>query len=402
MVACKYPQVRNWETGRCKAPCKANQAVNPETGRCVTKTYLKALHIRGDLGTRDYRSALRDDGITRRDGRSRRSGGSRRLSYGTRDEFSDLGDFNFTEYDYKEPRGYFGYSRGDNIKDLRDMLVDDPDCWPRKRNLATGRCKTPCEPGYAINPRTGGCVTIEYLISIDLYDPYLIEDEEDTMAANLKWFPSDVQTLATHDNADMKRLIGNSTLGVADLKTLRGINQSGPGVQLFGIYSPAHRTACDLSVFRSLIGSNLSNCGLRRVVQFGQPPPLPPAPAGVAAIPGNPLTVPEILADTMNNVGQDFVFITGQVINMATFSTIFAAFAGRDMKIALIDQGGVWRLIHRNTGAAPALPPPVVFQANVSDSKKLAEALDNHWKNSVSVTFHPWDRQTSFDVITST
>ena len=382
MVACKYPQVRNWETGRCKAPCRANQAINPETGRCVTKTYLKALHIRGDLGTRDYRSALRDDGITRRNGRSRRSG--KRVSYS--DEFSDLGDFNFTEYDYKEPRRY-GYSRGDNIKDLRDMLVDDPDCWPRKRNLLTGRCKTPCEPGYAINPRTGGCVTIEYLMSIDLYDPYLIEDEEDSMAANLKWFPTIVQSEARHNNADMKTLLRGSELGVGDLRTLRGIELAGTGPQLVGNYSKGVRQRCEQSVLRAIISSAQANCGLRNVEQVGVQPPNPPR------------TLDQVVTDKVNASNGDYTFVTGVQVNVQTLDMIFAAHLAqnpvRDTRLALIDREGVFKVVIRHTAVNNNAPVPAVFTAAGNDKKVLANSLDGHWLDHVGVAYHPWDSQTS-------
>ena len=390
MVACKYPQVRNWETGRCKAPCRADQAVNPDTGRCVTKTYLKALHIRGDLGTSTYRSALRDDGITRRDGRSRRSGGTRSLSYGTRDEFSDLGDFNFTEYDYKEPRGY---SRGDNAKDLRDMLVDDPDCYPRKRNLMTGRCKTPCEPGYAINPRTGGCVTIEYLISIDLYDPYLIEDEEDSMAANLKWFPSIVQSEASHDNADMKTLLRSSELGVGDLRTLRGIELAGTGPQLVGNYSRGNRVKCEQNVLRAIITSAQANCGLRNVEQVGVQPPV----AAFAGVPNAPRTLRELVEEKVRLAGGDYTFATGVGVTSEAIGMIFSAHraAAQDTRFAFIDREGVFKFVIRHTGTGLTPPPATVFTTAGNDKQKLAEALDRHWANFVSVAYHPWDSQTN-------
>lgn len=405
MVACKYPQVRNWETGRCKAPCRADQAVNPDTGKCVTKTFLKAAHIRGDLGTSEYRSALRDDGITRRDGRSRRSGGPRRLSYGTRDELSEyLGeDVDFTEFDYKEPRrygrlGYSGYSRRDNAKDLRDMLVDDPDCYPRKRNLRTGRCKTPCPPGYAINPETLQCVTIEYLISIDLYDPWYEEDEEDYMAANLKWFPSTIQSEAAHDNADMKTLIRSSELGVGDLRTLRGIELAGTGPQLVGIYSRGSRVKCEQNVLRAIITSAQANCGLRNVKQVGVPSPVA-APPGVNVIPNPnpPPTLQELLNEAVLNAGMDYAFVTGLLMTAATIGQVFnaAGAAGRDTRLAVIDREGVFKFVIRHTGAGLNVPLPAVFTAAGNDKTKLAEALDRHWKDVVSVAYHPWDSQTS-------
>lgn len=400
MVACKYPQVRNWETGRCKAPCRADQAVNPDTGRCVTKTFLKAAHIRGDLGTSDYRSALRDDGITRRDGRSRRSGGPRRLTYGARDEFSDLGDFNFTEFDYKEPRrygrlGYSGYSRGDNAKDLRDMLVDDPDCYPRKRNLRTGYCKTPCDPGYAINPRTGGCVTIEFLISRDLYDPLYIEDEEDPMAANLKWFPSIVQSEASHDNADMKTLLRSSELGVADLRTFRGIELAGTGPQIVGNYSRGNRVNCEQNVLRAIISSAQANCGFRNVEQVGVL-----AAGTVPEFGGVPNLAPTLVELVNKNVplaGGDYTFATGVGVTSEAIAMVFTAQrpTEQDARFAFIDREGVFKFVirHSTTGLTP--PPATVFTAAGNDKKKLAEALDRHWANFVSVAYHPWDSQTS-------
>ncbi|CAM9107180.1 unnamed protein product [Sphacelaria rigidula] len=396
MVACKYPQVRKWETGRCKTPCRADQAINPDTGRCVTKTYLKALHIRGDLGTSDYRSALRDDGITRRDGRSRRSGGPvRRLTNQRRtndDQFglNKLGDFDYSDFEYKEraitpyrarkTRGYYG---SDNERDLRDLLVADPDCYPRKLNLLTGRCKTPCPPGYAMSPKTQRCVTIEYLLSQDL--DYYIEDGDDWMAESIKWYPSTVQTLANHTDADLKKLINESRLTVSDLKVMSGIESvmTGHAVMLVGNYRHGQRKACEESLVRSLVTSKVAQCGLRNVEHFT----------------GSEDDGQLLVNHKIDNAGEDYTFVfSRKVFGSDVLRQILGMVYGRTItaKFAIIESHGVWRIIcPRGLSFLPQVPTQDDMNAQ-GGRKKLAEELDKYFKNKISISYHPFDAQTRY------
>lgn len=387
MVACKYPQVRNWETGRCKAPCRADQAINPNTGRCVTKTYLEALHIRGDLGTSDYRAALRDDGITRRDGRSRRSGGPvrrpRRLTNRDQFGFNKLGDFDYSDFEYKAVTPYRARGYSDNERDLRDLLVDDPDCYPRKLNLLTGRCKTPCPPGYAMSPKTQRCVTIEYLLSQN--PDFYIEDGDDWMAESIKWYPSTVQTLANHTDANLKKLVNDSRLTVSDLKVMSGIEavMTGHGVMLVGNYRHGQRKACEESLVRSLVTSKVAQCGLRNVEHFT----------------GLEEDGQLLVNHKIRNAGEDYTFIFSrkvfgsdglqQILEMVYGQTITA-------KFAIIESHGVWRIICP-TGLSLLPQVPTQDEMNAQGGrKKLAEELDKYYKNKISISYHPFDAQTRY------
>ena len=387
MVACKYPQVRNYETGRCKAPCKAHQARNPANGNCVTKTFLKALHIRGDLGTSEYRAALRDDGITRRDGRSRRSGGpvSRSAPRSTRFEFDKYGDFDFTEFDYKEPktRKSYGKSYGkDSERDLRDMLVYDKRCHPRKLNLATGKCRKPCDPGYAINYRNGRCVTIEHLLKLDMEE--YVEDEDDDMAENIKWYPSTVQTTANHTDAEMKKLINNSKLTVADLKVMSGIEMAGSNSDhsvILGIYSHGQRKACDESLVKSLASDKLKKCGMRRVTF--------PTQEDAAGKFVDTIVVAEadfvFLYDSDTKFGSGFLsYFLGEITNMEI-----------NVRLALVEGHGVWRIVC-SRAVKKFQDVPTQEQMNKYGRKQLAEELDKYYENQVSFSYHPFDAQTRY------
>lgn len=237
MPACEYPQTRNWATGRCRKPCSKHQAINPTTGKCVSKTYLKCLN--------------------------RETCGDLDLTYA---EDMSLDDKNLE-------------------RDLKQGLVDDPECFPRKRNIHTGYCKTPCQDGYAMNPRTGGCVTLEFLKCLDPED--YDTDDDDEMAAKILFTPTDISSkqlvvnLPAHDGSDRVVAFGNDTLdrsiktsdkllstshvGVADTAVMRGIFESAVNAKgartLAGTYDPAKRK---LSCGRSDISSH-AECGITTV-----------------------------------------------------------------------------------------------------------------------------------------
>lgn len=388
MPACQYPQVRNWSTGRCRTPCKNHQAINPDTGRCVTKTYLKAKHYEGDLTDYEYRSALQDDGITRRHS-SRRPSSSR--SYVDR-AVDRLGDFDYSDFEYKQrkPRSYgsryYGRSRyGDNRSDLRDLLVADDHCYPRKLNLLTGRCKTPCEPWEAINPATGRCVTKEYLESLDwdLYD----SDEEDDMAENIKWSPSTYQTRERHSsNGVLTSLIDASHLNVADLRTLRGLQQvsqnnlNGPPVIVVGHYSPSQRKWCDKSSIMSVLHSDAEKCGFKNAEVIDDAPS-------------------DKLENMMKSSGKNFTFVSGLSLNHEVLAEAVATATGKSIKFALIDARGVWRIlvaktdVKRETNELEAELRPL-FSKDGQNRKKLASKLDKHFEDKVSISYHEFDDQT--------
>lgn len=381
MPACQYPQVRNWSTGRCRTPCKNHQAINPDTGRCVTKTYLKAKHYQGDLTDGEYRSALQDDGITRRYS-SHRPYSSR--SYVDR-AVDGLGDFDYSDFEYKErkPRSYgsryYGRSR------YEDVLVDDDNCFPRQLNLSTGRCKTPCEPWEAINPETGRCVTKEYLYSLDwdLYD----SDEEDDMAENIKWSPSTYQTRERHNgNGVLAKLIDASHLNVADLRSLRGLHQvsqnnlNGPPVRVVGHYSPSQRKWCDKSSIMRVLHSDAEKCGFKNAEVVDNVPS-------------------SKMKDVMKGSGKNFTFVSGPSLNEKVIAEILTAATGKSIKFVLIDPRGVWRIlvakadVKRETNELEAELRPL-FSKDGQNRKKLANKLDKHFEDEVSISYHEFDDQT--------
>lgn len=217
-MSCAPGQRRSRVTGHCRKPCANHQAINPATGRCVTKNYLRKIQ-RGCYGPSDtiYRGSL--------------SG-----------------------------------------KDYRDGLVPDRSCYPRKRNIYTGHCKTPCGRGRAINPRTGNCVTLSYLRSLNPCD--YDTDDDDLMTADILFTPTDLATghgivHASYDNEVTKRGTGFSSnqLRENDLTIMASAYNSAKETnrqQLSGAYSSeARRDNC--SEKKKFNAEMFTECGLREV-----------------------------------------------------------------------------------------------------------------------------------------
>lgn len=208
-MSCPAGSTRNRETCRCRKSCQMHQARNPATGRCVTKNYLKTIQ---------------------------------RQSHGPSD-------------------GIY-YGKGSR-KDYRDGLVPDASCHPRKRNIYTGYCKTPCGRGRAINPATGNCVTLRYLRTIN--PNYYDADFDDYMTAEILFTPTDLSTgLSFSNDVTKKEGFSNDTLTENDLGVMRGAHFNHP---LVGVYSAEARkksTTCK-PPDNSSIGFNpdmMSACGL--------------------------------------------------------------------------------------------------------------------------------------------
>ena len=293
-MACRYPQRRNWFTGRCKTPCKNHQAINPITGRCVTKTYLIALHELGYIS--DDELDLENDGVGRSHG------------------MNSIEETVFMEEDSKTK------------SDLRDGLVEDLDCYPRKRNLLTGRCKSPCESHMAINPSTGQCVTKRYLRTLDfsLYD----EDEECTMAANIMFVPSVDQSIkAAGENQALKNLIKTSVLTVADLRTMRGIYlgskelTQGP---LFGIYSHSKRVGCETSYLQNVFTPEIKKCGIIDPEKYN----------------------PNEFVDMMSSAGNNFTWVTGaSALDVLTDLNTKVNELPNDLRLLIVNDTGILRVL---------------------------------------------------------
>ena len=297
-MACTYPQRRNWFTGRCKTPCKNHQAINPITGRCVSKTYLMLLHELGHID--DEELDLENDGLGRSHG------------------MNSIEETLFLENDSLENHA------GEKKSDLRDGLVEDSSCYPRKRNLLTGKCKTPCESYMAINPATGQCVTKRYLRTLDftLYDV----DEDDTMAANILFTPSVDQSVKSTTSKDLKKLITTSAITIADARTLRGVflGSQAKEESLVGIYNHSKRSGCDTSAWKSVLTSNLGKCGIVSPQKFSN----------------------DTLLTTIQDSGNNFTWVTGgSAIDVLGYLSAKVNSLPYDLRLLIINETGILRLL---------------------------------------------------------
>lgn len=289
-MACKYPQQRNWLTGRCKTPCKNHQAINPNTGRCVSKTYLQTLNSVGAITPGEYAHAKSNNGVYKRN----------QVSF---NDYYDDSDYNY---------GIDAYDK--ELSDERDGLVEDPSCYPRKRNILTGYCKTPCEAHQAINPATGQCVSKAYLMHLNpvLYD----EDEDCTMAANLIFSPSIDQSLASAKTEEMKELIKTSCFTLADVRVARGIQLGSTG-PMCGIYSHSQRKSCDDSAIKKALTSDLKACGISHPGAF----------------------TPEKFQELVKKAGNDFVWVTHHAV------PVLSEPQEQDLRLIVVSDQGVNKIL---------------------------------------------------------
>lgn len=221
IISCDAGQTRSRSTGRCRKPCERHQAINPATGRCVSKNYLRKLQ---------------------------------RECHGEDDAL------------------YAPYGKGSK-KDYRDGLMPDPLCYPRKRNIYTGYCKTPCGTGRAINPANGNCVTLCYLRSLNPND--YDTDYDDESAADILFTPTDLST--PYDNNVTNNVEGfttfkGKTLTEMDLVILHAAYDVHAGLgrtvrqYVVGAYSPdARKENCSEVAKSGFNDSNYSVCGLTDV-----------------------------------------------------------------------------------------------------------------------------------------
>lgn len=211
-MSCAAGQTRSRSTGRCRKPCERHQAINPATGKCVSKNYLQKI---------------------------------RRQPCGPSDNVYSVAPFGIG-----------------SKKDYRDGLVPDPLCFPRKRNIYTGYCKTPCGAGRAINPATGNCVTLRYLKMLHPND--YDTDDDDDMVAPILFTPTSITASGQYDN-EVSKLSGFKTnlLTENDLTVMREAYRMG---KISGVYSPdARKENCKESQFSMEQPSMFSLCGLADV-----------------------------------------------------------------------------------------------------------------------------------------
>ena len=334
-MACRYPQRRNWFTGRCKTPCKNHQAINPITRKCVSKTYLISLHELGYIS--DDELDLENDGVGR-----------------------------YYEVDHEKHEKHEKYVEEDTEEkrksDLRDGLVDDIDCYPRKLNILTGKCKAPCESHKAINPATGQCVTKRYLRTLDfnLYD----EDEEDMMAANIMFVPSVDQSIkAAGNNVNLIKLIRGSVLTVADIRTMRGIYlgskemNNGP---LFGIYSPKKRFGCENNYLKNVLTPASQKCGIISPGKYDS----------------------NEVKDMIEMAGDNFTWVTGlSVIEVLKDVSTTLKNLPKDLRLLIVNDTGILRLVVPKLSVIDIAPGFLENNLQILSQENLQKTNENSGMN---------------------
>ena len=353
---------RNWLTGYCRVPCAEGEQRHPQTGVCTTLDDLE--HEGVDLG-RQFEYGAIDPSIVDRSALDKR------------DRFDPNHEGNAWC-----PAG-------------------------KELNLATGKCKNVPQPKrwQAINPRTGRVVTREYLKRQEP-EPYIYLGEDDLEHENTKWSPQ-TDTMITNrpgNNADtvaMREFIKNSRFSVADLRTMRGVEEAsrlhgitedgqggGDSPAVIGIYSPIQRKKCEASTFTRLIVSDFYACGFRKAVN---------------------LLDGDQLDDFIIHKGNpdEFIFVyTGaefDALNLKGYLKVSYA-SGQDRKLLVIEERGVWRLLIRflqsvqpqyNDGIDSMELGNIPFD----NEPRLAAAMLDGFENNViadilSVSYHEFDNET--------
>lgn len=285
-MSCPPGSARNRLTGRCRKSCESHQARNPATGRCVTRNYLRRVQ---------------------------------RRCYGEDDMI------------------YAPYGMGSK-KDYRDGLVPDPACYPRKRNIFTGRCKTPCGPGYATNWRTGQCVTLGFLRTIDPTGYEIDGDDDDT--AHILFTPTDLATgggiIKPYDN-DVTTQKGftrfnNNTITENDLVVLRAAYNisSGKGerIRIVGAYSPDKRKKTCSQVAKSGFNdTNFSLCGLTNVSMDGD--------------------IADLVEQNANLQQNVFAFVTHEhkILQLPLMLELATIAQNHPVRVLVANFYGVWRIL---------------------------------------------------------
>lgn len=333
-MSCSAGKVRSRSTGHCRKPCARHQAINPATGRCVTKNYLRRIQ---------------------------------RSSRGSCDRIYSIG----------------------SDKDYRDGLVADAACYPRKRNIYTGYCKTPCGRGRAINPATGNCVTLHYLRSLNPED--YDTDGDDEMAAGILFTPTDLSTrpgiIDAYDNNGIKssKVTDNDLMVMRSVLQIQQNNASfEPTWLVYGVYNPAER--------KKECGSVTSPDG-----QFA---------CGLSNVHSNTADAVTSMIHEMSGVVSSDVFLfaarTEKIIPSDVLKAVRDAAQNTNVRLLFAGYYGVWRiLVPRSTDFA-RLDTSMQFvnarmqEANDSlttvDSRKLAHDVHEILKgrNNMHLSFAPY------------
>ena len=290
-MSCEAGQTRSRSTGRCRKPCERHQAINPATGRCVSKNYLRKLQ---------------------------------RECHGEDDAL------------------YAPYGTGSK-KDYRVGLVPDPLCYPRKRNIYTGYCKTPCGTGRAINPATGNCVTLRYLRSLNPND--YDTDYDDESAAEILFTPTDLSydNNVTNSVEGFKRFKGK-TLTEMDLVILHAAYNVHTGLNLkhiVGAYSPdARKENCSEVAKSGFSDSNYSVCGLTDVSKVSK-----------TGLSSNPSSIYSQVWDVVSKHAKldenVFVFVThaAKTLKLDLMHELGEMAKLHSVRVVVANFYGVWRIL---------------------------------------------------------
>lgn len=328
-MACKYPQKRNWKTGRCKKPCARHEAVNPATGKCVSKSYLRSLHW-----------------------------------------YYDSDEDEFEEYD-----------------DLADGLVPDSSCKaPTKLNIFTGKCRTPCGPHRMINPSTGQCVTKAYLRSLDyeLYD----SDEDDYLLSERLFYPrmSRIGLIARlfgkNYLAELVRLTALTNNDMTVMESIKkGIVDTLDKPALVGVYDGLLRKKCETFTLSKLINTKLGECGVSSVYNYSTPP-AGKTPEGI---------MKDALVEAhKKSSAYSFICVPGTALPDMVYIERMkkASSAGYNAKMLVICDQGVWNIIIPKYSA----PKLESFPTGLPD-KDAAKKISEDSEGEIVVTFHDFDKK---------
>lgn len=212
-------------------------------------------------------------------------------------------------------------------------------------------------------------------------------DEDDPDAANLKWTPTTHQTASVpHTDDDMKKFINDSQLGVADIRTLRGLQEGiePKGSTIYGIYSPSQRQGCDRNTLLGLFSTPQTKCGFKNLTKDATQ-----------------------VWELVKYGGNDHVVFaeSGGCSNFLNANTINGLLGGYqtmpkgEYRLVNACNEGLWKLLVRVNGK-----PFVKIDQDHIDSFKdnagnfdfdaVSNALNHINVNRISIAYHKFDEQT--------
>lgn len=358
---------RNWLTGYCRVPCPNGEQRHPQTGVCTTLDDLREEGVH--LG-RQFEYVPVERSIVDRSAPDKRDRWAPLVN-------PALGDANLPNNNYC-PAG-------------------------TRLNLGTKKCKKvpQCNRWEAVNPRTGRCATREYLkrqvTEQQPHGPFLYEGEDSIEHANEKWYPDNPTMINNRQGLDvMQDFIRDSGLTVADIRTMRGVEEAGrihgiqddgqvggPNVDLIGVYSPPQRKKCENSTFTRFLVSDFYACGFRKVEIIDN---------------GDNEHIDNFIVNIGND--QDFIFIKK---NMATFDMLKQLLkvtqrCQQNRKFVVVHDVGLWRILIRYVPyAGGSLEDYYDHVDGVHfdpQDQHLADYLDAYAADIMSVSVHAFDDET--------